>query len=262
MTKKIKDNLYKIKQILLMDLKLHNLLRNALSIAVGENSNKLLFKNGIELYGPKNLPLIEMVSEIFTQNIYNPTNFGIGPSDIIIDIGANIGIFSLFAAKKTHNLVYAFEPSIENIKYLVKNMQVNGVKNVLVNKLAVSDKIGKKKLYLTKNPAGHMLFDHSIEGRQRKYIEVPTTTLQSILNNNNLEQVDFLKMDCEGSEGAIITSTPKEYLRKIKKIVMEFHDNVSPLKHYEIQGLLEEAGFVTKLKWDGKGPFGYIYAYT
>lgn len=261
MIKKIKDNLYRIKQILLMDLKLHNLLRNALTIAVGKNSNKLFFKNGVELYAPKNLPLNEMVSEIFIQNIYTPTNFEIGPSDIIIDIGANIGIFSLFAAKKTCNLVYAFEPFIENIKYLMKNMQVNGVKNVLINKLAVSNKISKKKLYLTKNPAGHILSYHNIK-EEREYIEVPTTTLQSILDNNNLEQVDFLKIDCEGCEGAIFMSTPKEYLRKIKKIAMEFHDNVSPLKHYEIQGLLEEAGFVTKLNWNSETPIGFLYAYN
>lgn len=236
-------------------------MQNAISIAVGKNPDKLLLKNGIELYAPKNHPLIEMFSEIFIQNVYTPSNFQIGPNDIGIDIGANIGIFSLFAAKATHNLVYAFEPFTENIKYLSKNMHANGIKNVLVNKLAVSDKIGINKLYLNYNPAGNILSYHSIEG-EREYIEVQTTTLQSILDNNNLEQVDFLKMDCEGSEGIILMSTPKEYLRKIRKITMEFHDNVSLLKHNEIQELLEEAGFVTELRWNGKGPFGYIYAYT
>ena len=52
-------------------------------------------------------------------------------------------------------------------------------------------------------------------------------------------------MDCEGSEGAIMTSIPNKYLRNVKKISMEFHDNVSTLNHHQIQALLHEAGFST-----------------
>lgn len=66
-------------------------------------------------------------------------------------------------------------------------------------------------------------------------------------------------MDCEGSEGSILMSTPMHYLKRIRKISLEFHDNVSSLKHNDIQKLLGEAGFVTKLNWNGESPFGYIY---
>lgn len=263
MIEEIKGTLDQIKHLLLVNPKFHNFLQCALSIAVGKKPDKLLLKNGTVLYAPKNHPLIEMFSEIFIQSVYTPDNFQIGPNDLVVDVGANIGVFSLFAATQTNNKVYAFEPYSENITYLRKNMYANGVQNVEEREIAVSDQIGFKKLYLAMNPAAHyLLFNHKIEKKQGNYIDVPTTTLQAIIDNNNFKQIDFLKMDCEGSEGTILMSTPKKFLRRIKKIVMEFHDNVSVLKHDEIQELLEEAGFATKLRWNGKGSFGFVYAYT
>jgi FkbM family methyltransferase len=228
-------------------------------VIAGRNPTKLLLNDGIQLYAPKNHPLIEMVFDIYIQNIYSSTDFKIEQNDIIIDVGANIGIFSLFAANKTHNLVYAYEPFDMNIKYLRHNIKTNGVKNIVVNEVAVSDNIGNEYLFLTRNPAGNIL--HKQKTDNKNQIEVPTTTLQAIFEKNNINQVGFLKMDCEGSEGVILISTPIRYLKKIKKIVIEFHDNVSVLKHHEIQNLLKEAGFSTSLTWDNKTPYGFIYAY-
>jgi len=56
-------------------------------------------------------------------------------------------------------------------------------------------------------------------------------------------------------------ATPGDYLRRIRKLAIEFHDNALPqFKHDDIQRLLEEVGFVTRLNWNGKSRFGYIYA--
>jgi Ni,Fe-hydrogenase I small subunit len=93
------------------------------------------------------------------------------------------------------------------------------------------------------------------------YVEVPTTTLQEIMDSNNLERIDFLKLECEGAESSILHSTPGDYLKRVKKIAMEFHDHLSALNHQDIQKLLEEVGFTTRLKWDGKSPLGYMYAW-
>lgn len=81
------------------------------------------------------------------------------------------------------------------------------------------------------------------------------------MDSNHIEQIDFLKMDCEGSEGSILQSVPKEYLKKVNKITMEFHDHLSRLDHNDLQKLLEEAGFNTKLKWDNKSSCGYLYGW-
>jgi len=82
---------------------------------------------------------------------------------------------------------------------------------------------------------------------------------ENIFEENKLDKIDFLKLDCEGSEGSILLSTPKPYLQRIAKIAIEFHDNVSQLNHQEIRELLEDVGFTTELSWDEISPFGYLY---
>ena len=80
------------------------------------------------------------------------------------------------------------------------------------------------------------------------------------MDQNNLDQIDFLKMDCEGGEGYVLLSTPLDYLKRIRKIAMEFHDSQSPLKHQEMDKILVNAGFKTSLVWDGIGLSGYLFA--
>ena len=229
-------------------------------ILKGEKLKKIILRNGILIEAPENNTLIEMTNEIFNENVYTPSDFQIETDDIVLDIGANIGIFTLYAATKTQGTIYAFEPFPENVEFLNKNIEVNGFHNVIVQNLAVNDKIGTEKLFLSEISGGHLLFDHNIKGEINNYVEILTTTLDHIVEENSIEQIDFLKLDCEGSEGQILMSTSKNPFKKIRKIAMEFHDNVSMLNHNEIFKLLENEGFSCKLNWDGKSPFGYLYA--
>jgi FkbM family methyltransferase len=183
----------------------------------------------------------------------------IGPNDIVIDIGANIGVFSLLASLSTQNQIYAFEPFTENIKYIKRNAKQNFINNLIINEYAISDRTDIMSLSLTRNPAGNILHTKDLKNQKENSVDVLSKTLEQIIEENNLEQIDFLKMDCEGSEGAIFTSTSKRYLQRIKKISLEFHDNVSLLNHHQIQEVLKKAGFSTWLNWNGKGPFGYLY---
>lgn len=86
-------------------------------------------------------------------------------------------------------------------------------------------------------------------------------TLQSFIDTHKIEQIDFLKLDCEGAEGLILHSTPLHYLKKIRKLAMEFHDHISQFSHQDLENLLQTVGFTTKLRWDGKSPLGYIYGW-
>ncbi|OLD84039.1 MAG: hypothetical protein AUF64_03045 [Chloroflexi bacterium 13_1_20CM_54_36] len=78
------------------------------------------------------------------------------------------------------------------------------------------------------------------------------------MDSNNIEQIGFLKIDCEGSEGLILDSIPKSYLKRVRKIAFEFHDHLSIINHDDMRKLLEEAGFTTELKWDDKSPVGFL----
>lgn len=241
--------------------RIRNHLEIASSLAKGREPTKVVLRNGICIEAPHGRnSLLAMVHEIFSRRVYNPGNLSIETDDVVVDIGANVGVFTLFAASMTKNHVYSVEPFPANVCFLEQNIRRNGLHNVTVACTAVSEAIGSANLFLSRCAAGHLLFDHSIEGTLERYVNVPTTTLCEFMDTNSLQEIDFLKMDCEGCEGAILSSTPRAYLRRIRKIALEFHDNISELKHYDIQKLLEEEGFTTKLSWNGKGPFGYLYA--
>jgi FkbM family methyltransferase len=212
---------------------------------------KVILRNGIEINAPENHPiLLTMVNETFFDKIHTLSDISIRENAAVIDIGANIGIVSIFAALKTKNKVYAFEPSPENFKFLKKNVAINQLDNVVPYQVAVCDKTQKSvKLYM-EHSVGNSL--HPEECNTVEYFEVPSVTLRDIIDNIVCGDVDFLKMDCEGSEGLIFSSTPIEYLRKIKEMEVEFHDKSSLLKHDELQKLMEKAGFEVKLYW----PFG------
>ena len=86
-----------------------------------------------------------MVYEVFIEKIYTPPGFQINKNDIVVDIGANIGIFALYASQPSP--IYCYEPFGENVSFLKKNMKQNGKKNVKIFQAAVSDGVGEEQLF-------------------------------------------------------------------------------------------------------------------
>ena len=128
--------------------------------------------------------------------------------DIVVDLGANIGYYTLILAqlvgKSGH--VYAFEPDPSNFEILSKNVRENKHDNVTLVQKAISDKNGKVKLYVSKrNLASHRIFDAE---DKRKSIEVDVTTLDEYFQKSK-KLVKFIKMDVEGAEGAAILGASK-----------------------------------------------------
>ena len=253
------DTLRRIKSLIALKPTAASFLENILNIGFGKSSEKLMLRNGIKLYAPGNHPLIEMAAEILYQNCYTSHRLFIAANDIVVDIGANIGIFSILAARRTNNQIHAFEPVPKNVQLLKKNIRENGLKNVSINQTAVCDRPGQTELYLNNHAGGHSLFVSNNKKQLKNCLTVAATTLPDIIDSNKLSRVDFLKIDCEGAEGVILKSTATEYLQKVKQVAIEFHDNVSILSHQQIQDILHQAGFATQLKWDGRSPFGLIY---
>ena len=200
------------------------------------------------------------VADIFFNKVYTPYYFPLEKNDLVVDIGANIGVFTVYAALRTQNTVYAFEPFPSNFEALQQNIRANGLRNVKPYQYAVCDSNGTELLLETEENQAHRL-KKVAHGEDEKYIEVPSTTLQDFMDKNHIEQIDFLKMDCEGSEGLIMKSLPKDYLQRIRKIVIEVHNETSKLKHDQIQKLLEDAGFTTYMKWAIESALAFVYAW-
>ena len=93
-----------------------------------------------------------------------------------------------------------------------------------------------------------------------KSIQVDSISLQKIFDDNKIALVDFVKMDCEGSEYTIIDTLPLDYLKRISKIAIEYHfTNTKPELLEELIKKIKNSGFHINLfpNYDG---MGFLYA--
>lgn len=221
---------------------------------------RIILNNGTIIIGGNKSLTIDIVDEIFVRNVYNPIDFEIKPNDIVADIGANTGIFSLYAALKGAKKIIAIEPLSENLKYIRENFSLNNLRNPLVINKAISNKNGRSKLYLSDYDSHGLLFNQNNLQKFSKYIYVDTLKFSSLLKKYNLSKIDFLKIDCEGSEGYIFSETNNSHWKNIKKISIEYHNGVSILNNNQIIKRLHTFGYKTK-KMESDNLFGYIYAW-
>lgn len=173
------------------------------------------------------------VSEVFMLHSYSPVPAG----SIVVDVGANIGAFTLFAAQNA-KAVYALEPVGENFDALRHNVELNSLHNVSLHRLAMSGENGETQISV----AG---MESSIQFQRpgAKLESVPTITLESFLDEQRIKHVDYLKMDCEGAEWSILLKTPPSILSCIKHIELEFHNIGNETEPFMLEDHLASAGF-------------------
>jgi FkbM family methyltransferase len=159
--------------------------------------------------------------------------------DIIVDIGANIGYYTLMFAKLVgeQGKVFAFEPDPKNFSLLKKNIEINGYKNVVLEQKAVSDITGRSKLYVYyDHPGVHHLHDI---GDGRRSIEITTVRLDDYFANYE-HNIDFVKMDMEGSEWAAMQGMPLILRKNMNlRIVTEFNPMMLKALHVDPEQYLK-----------------------
>jgi len=162
-----------------------------------------------------------VISEIWIDRCYTPEGFEVGEGSLVVDIGAQIGVFTILAAKASRTgRVFSIEPVPWNFDLLESNILLNNVQNVRPMQLAVSHGMGFRELFLSDMSGGHS-FLSDLSGSRK--IVVEAMSLKDIVERNNIERIDFLKVDCEGAEYEILFNCPDEVLDIIGKISMEVH---------------------------------------
>lgn len=189
-------------------------------------------------------------NQIWLTKTYTPRGSEIKEDNIILDVGAHIGLFSLLAAKAAlKGKVYAFEPSADNFLLLKENIELNKINNVVLIDKAVAQKSGTREFALSPDdPAGHAL---PYEETNRRKVSIPVASLDDFIKENNVDRIDFLKMDCEGAEYEIFFDCSDEILKKINKISMEYHDVDAERTVEHIKNFLEKRGFDVFVKTVG-----------
>ena len=183
----------------------------------------------------------------------------------VIDIGGHVGFFSVLASKiiGKEGKIYVFEPSQSNFSGLIKNLRLNKIKNVIAYNMAVGKLNKKTELFISKDNVGaHSL----IRNQNTNSVEVKSTNLKRIFQENHLKRINLLKLDCEGGEYEILLKSPLSVLRKIDTIILEQH--LTPYtKKYEEKSIinrLNSIGFYTqtlkKIYYKSEGVFKIILA--
>ena len=177
--------------------------------------------------------------------------------DVVLDLGANIGYFTILFAKLVGNngKVIAFEPEFNNFQSLKKNIAENGFHNVIAENKAVSEKNGTTVLYTgTKSSGANRIYEPKKaqewreKGKQQKFLknEIETVSIDEFLNNNKIENVDFIKMDIEGGEFFALKGMKNVLKNPNLKIFMEWDKPAledSGIKPIQVLELLKEENF-------------------
>jgi len=183
-----------------------------------------------------------LIADIWIRKMYTPPDFRIRKHDIVVDIGAHIGIFSLFAAAQAKGgRIYSYEPDPENFDLLQQNIKINSTENIALFRLGLSGKKEIRQLFLS----SQRKTEHSIYIEAENSVDIRCVTLKDVFDENRLGEIDLLKMDCEGAEYEVLFNTPQNYLRRIRKISLEYHDGVMGHNHQELKYFLESRGFDT-----------------
>ena len=135
--------------------------------------------------------------------------------DVCLDIGANIGYFTVLLAKKCKE-VWAFEPEPSNFNMLMMNLMMNDISNVYTVKSAVSWECGTNKLYLCDKSHGMHRMYKSVHCKDS--IDVKTVSIDSTGLRPN-----FIKVDAEGFEWNVLLGMCHTLDKYHPIVVMEFH---------------------------------------
>lgn len=189
----------------------------------GDGTVDIRTLDGLIITIRRNLWDARILQEVFLEDPYTlGLSLGVGPT--VVDIGGYIGDFALYAVKRLGaSKVIVYEPSMKNFAIMARNIENNQYKGriVAVN-MAVSD---ASEVLMNIDLPDRRQVNVSAYGTDASFLtRVPSVTLKDLLAAHQLDSVDLLKLDCEGSEYAILLSAPIELFKRIENIVMEYHE--------------------------------------
>jgi FkbM family methyltransferase len=224
------------------------------------DSDLLVFetRNGVTVEVP--IRLVQTFKEIFMDECYLAgLEHDIPAGAAVIDIGANAGYFTLFAAAKFPEAkIFSFEPIPVNYSQLERNRDLNRAKNIKCFPKAVAGKSGEISLTFdfgdSFTTSATMLTHTSDQGESMK---VPCVSLPEVMDENGINKCDLLKMDCEGAEYDILYNCPPAYLQRIEQIAMEVHRGDKENQNIDaLEAFLRQQVFHTRRR-----PVGMLWAW-
>lgn len=153
------------------------------------------------------------IKALISEGKYEMRGVILNSNDVVLDIGANVGFFSLLAARKIgpNGRVIAFEPMLSVAEVIEASKKVSDIENIQVVSAAVGDAFAELKF---ENDAGFS-GGSSWGGSGRELVNVRQRTIDEYVETEKLNQVNFIKMDIEGMERFAVAGA-KETIRRFK----------------------------------------------
>lgn len=176
----------------------------------------------------------------------------------IVDIGANMGAFGVYAALACPNAkIYCFEPEERNFEVLKRNIAVNSLETrVRAFQLAVASSNRDREMAIGSSPLNSLVVKAA--GLSQT---VHCTTLREILQQQELETIDLLKMNCEGVEYEILAGCTNSEFERMPRIRLEYHnlDAVNQNGKW-LAAYLTSQGYQIERFTHYRGESGFIWA--
>lgn len=245
-------------------LKMARLFRNGIGLSWSHywrrERREAVFWNGRRFRMPPGREgLADTVVEMWGSEVYTSGGFYTpAANDLILDIGANVGAFSLWLAQQSPTArVFAVEPSAENFAELTRNLS-GWPHRVVTMRVAVSGREGLGVI----SDGGRRSVDHRVEPLTTESAGANAfelVTLEKLMALAGAHYVDLLKMDIEGAEFDVFEQVSEATLRRMRRLAIEYHDNIRPGTLALIQRRLSETHDIVSLDGTAEG-YGIIRA--
>jgi FkbM family methyltransferase len=213
--------------------------------------------------------------EIFKRARYVHAGFELRASDTVLDIGGNIGVFVLWAAPQVpQGWVLSVEPNPASVRCLKLNIERNDLANVTTIQAAAGRDGGTMELIY--HPGWEMIahsadvsapwfYKQTAPGRLLRWIVAALAnrrasvqpeqrinsrlmSLERMMDDHGIRVVNYLKLDCEGSEFEVLRNTSEACWSRIERAAIEYHEFGRDRRVAELVAILKRNGFMVEVK--------------
>ena len=217
------------------------------------SEKRLDLRDGLSLDLSSVIDLL-VVKETFVDDVYRLAPLHVSPGELIVDVGAGVGDFTLAAARRfPQSEVHAFEPNPRAFELLERNVRRNGRSNLRIAEIAVGVEESYEMHGLT---AGPLATAAGVVAAAETAV-VDAKRLDDLLPER---PIALLKIDCEGLELDVLRSAEHALVRTAKAVI-EYHRHLAADSDRLVADLLSERGFETQVRRDPYDEaIGYVEA--
>jgi FkbM family methyltransferase len=191
----------------------------------GQPFDEVIFWDGTRIsHPPGRGGLAEAVVELCLERTYTASFYRPAGGDVIVDAGANIGLFAIQMARQNRRCrVFALEPFSENFQYLQANIARRYAETITCCEVALGEASGTGHMQ-----PGTRSLDHVLRLDSSGANDIPVIPLSGLFDLARAQEIDFLKVDIEGSEHKVFAAASPDVLGRCKRIAIEYHDHIVP----------------------------------